>query len=164
MERKGPWPGQPENAPWPDSIALPPSLGQAAGAASCPPPCPPPRPQLPSAPALQQRATSSRTGLATRVLCWGQKRGQAAEGGAIFLLNVSPRTLGGSHPLPPCPQSPFLSQAAQLEFRWYLDHILSTITALLPASLWGSPPATGERAEAPASRLAKESSKLWQVR
>lgn len=61
------------------SFSLPRSPGPAAL-------CPSPEPW----------AASSRTGLARRALCWGQRRGQAAGGGATFLLNVSPRILSGS--------------------------------------------------------------------
>lgn len=56
------------------------------------------RPQLPSAPTLQQWAASSRTGLARRAPCWGQQRGQAARRRATFLLSVFLRIFGGSPP------------------------------------------------------------------
>lgn len=46
-------------------------------------------------PSPQPWAASSLTGLARRALCWGQRRGQAAGGGATFLLSVSPRILRG---------------------------------------------------------------------
>ena len=71
MERKGPWPGQPENAPWPDSIPQPaarPLPAPCQSRHSCPLPQP------------VRWAAFSRLGLAKGALCWGGGSGAGSRG------------------------------------------------------------------------------------
>lgn len=117
------------------SFSLPRSPGPAAL-------CPSPEPW----------AASSRTGLARRALCWGQRRGQAAGGGATFLLNVSPRILSGS-PLRTMSLWPRL-----IGFRWALGlHPVGLNSA--PSSRSDGLPSAQARSQ---QRLAEGLSTVWQ--
>ena len=85
---------------------------------------PEPRPQLPSAPALQQWAASSRTGLARRALCWGQQRGQEAGGEGYIPPGCVSKDISWEPPHVQCPFWPGL-----LGFRWALGSHMTLISS-----------------------------------
>lgn len=146
---RGPGRGQPENAPWPDSTPVPhpapaslprtggrpparlwPAQVQPPSAPAFSPGPPPPGPDLPRGAPL-----GSEEGLG----CW------QGGPGAPFLLTVSPRTLGGSRPLP-AHRHTAPSWLRPLVFGWVLGSHGSTLMALLSAAPRGPPPARGQSA------------------
>lgn len=153
MERKGPWPGQPENVLGPDSV---PTLPPLPARPSCPLP-----PACSSGHLLQDGRAW--TGLPQEALCWGQERGQAIEGGAPTQPSGFPRT-GMRWEPPGDTRTGSLPGRGCSGAGGHAGHIVSAFTAVFPAALESCPPAKGGTAEARSQRrLAKDSGKSWRV-
>lgn len=159
---RGPGRGQPENAPWPDSTPVPhpapaslprtggrpparlwPAQVQPPSAPAFSPGPPPPGPDLPRGAPL-----GSEEGLG----CW------QGGPGAPFLLTVSPRTLGGSRPLP-AHRHTAPSWLRPLVFGWVLGSHGSTLMALLSSRSEGPP--SRQRSERQAAEPAEP---CWRLR